>query len=84
MLWYIFLLPEDERNVIYGVIKDSCNEPVADAVDKIKQETRHFAKRQITWFKREKNTNWIEKEQFASEQEIVNYCIKECKKITTP
>ncbi len=24
------------------------------------------------------------KEQFASEQEIVNYCIKECKKITTP
>ena len=35
MLWYIFLLPEDERNVIYGVIKDSCNEPVADAVVKL-------------------------------------------------
>jgi len=57
------------------------NEPAIDAFDKIKQETRHFAKRQITWFKREKNTNWIEKEQFASEQELVNYCVKECYKI---
>lgn len=28
-------LPEDERNVIYGVIKDSCNDPVADAVVKL-------------------------------------------------
>lgn len=35
MFWYIFLLPEDERNVIYGVIKDSCNDPVADAVVKL-------------------------------------------------
>ena len=57
------------------------NEPAIDAFDKIKQETRHYAKRQITWFKREKNTNWIEKEQFASEQELVNYCVKECYKI---
>ena len=62
----------------------SNNTPVGDAFEKIKQETRHFAKRQVTWFKREKNTDWIEKEQFASEQELVNYCIKECNKITRP
>ncbi len=62
----------------------SNNTPVGDAFEKIKQETRHFAKRQVTWFKREKNTEWIEKEQFASEQELVNYCIKECNKITRP
>lgn len=28
-------LDEDYRNVIYGVIKDSCNEPVKDAVVKL-------------------------------------------------
>lgn len=28
-------LPEDNRNVIYGIIKDSCGEPVKDAVVKL-------------------------------------------------
>ena len=28
-------LPEDNRNVIYGVIKDSCGDPVEDAVVKL-------------------------------------------------
>ena len=31
------------------------------AVYRIKRDTRHFAKRQITWFKREKNVIWIDK-----------------------
>lgn len=30
-----------------------------DAIDKIKQESRRYAKRQITWFKRYKNANFI-------------------------
>ena len=30
-----------------------------DAIDKIKQQTRRYAKRQITWFKRCKETKWI-------------------------
>lgn len=32
-----------------------------EAVDNLKQSTRHFAKRQITWFKREKDTIWYDK-----------------------
>ena len=28
-------LPEDNRNVIYGIIKDSCGDPVSDAVVKL-------------------------------------------------
>lgn len=28
-------LPEDNRNVIYGIIKDACDEPVKDAVVKL-------------------------------------------------
>lgn len=31
------------------------------AVYRIKRDTRHFAKRQITWFKREKDVIWIDK-----------------------
>ena len=31
-----------------------------DAVDAIKQNTRHFAKRQLTWFRRERDVRWIE------------------------
>ena len=33
---------------------------LGDAVEKIKQNTRNYAKRQITWFKRDKNTIWID------------------------
>lgn len=28
-------LPEDNRNVIYGIVKDSCGEPLCDAVVKL-------------------------------------------------
>ncbi|XME03363.1 tRNA (adenosine(37)-N6)-dimethylallyltransferase MiaA [Lachnospiraceae bacterium C1.1] len=43
------------------------------AVDDIKKETRHFAKRQLTWFRREKNVIFIDKEKFASDEEILAY-----------
>ncbi|MFV0364477.1 MAG: tRNA (adenosine(37)-N6)-dimethylallyltransferase MiaA [Suipraeoptans sp.] len=33
-----------------------------DAIYKIKRDTRHFAKRQITWFKREPEAIWIKKD----------------------
>ena len=32
----------------------------AEMVTKIKQETRHYAKRQVTWFSREKDITWFE------------------------
>jgi len=30
-----------------------------EAVDKIKQNTRHYAKRQMTWFKKDPEINWL-------------------------
>lgn len=30
-----------------------------DAVDRLKRETRRYAKRQLTWFRRNENINWI-------------------------
>ncbi len=35
--------------------------PLGEAVRLIKRNTRHFAKRQITWFKREKEVTWIDR-----------------------
>ncbi len=34
--------------------------PFEEAVEKLKQETRHYAKRQLTWFRRDERINWIE------------------------
>lgn len=31
-----------------------------DAIEKIKMQTRRYAKRQLTWFRRDKNINWID------------------------
>ena len=33
-----------------------------EAIDKIKLNTRHYAKRQMTWFKKEKDIFWIDAE----------------------
>ena len=33
-----------------------------EAIEKTKAETRHFAKRQLTWFRRERDTIWIDTE----------------------
>ena len=36
-----------------------------EATERIKRDTRHFAKRQITWFKREKDVIWVNKPDFS-------------------
>jgi len=33
--------------------------PLDTCIENLKKETRHYAKRQITWFKRNKNINWL-------------------------
>lgn len=45
-----------------------------EAVYLIKRDTRHFAKRQLTWFRREKEVIWVEKSVFDYDsQKIQNY-----------
>lgn len=36
-----------------------------EAVCRIKRDTRHFAKRQLTWFRREREVVWISKQDFG-------------------
>ena len=42
-----------------------------EAIYIIKRDTRHFAKRQLTWFRRERDVRWINKSDFSSEEEIL-------------
>ena len=42
-----------------------------EAIYIIKRETRHFAKRQLTWFRRERDVCWMDKSQFAYNETLV-------------
>ncbi len=47
-----------------------------EAVEVIKRDTRHFAKRQLTWFRRERDVIWIDKEKFEDDDEkILSYLL---------
>lgn len=48
--------------------------PLEEAVRILKRDTRHFAKRQLTWLRREQDVIWVDKEQFHwNEAEILEY-----------
>lgn len=42
-----------------------------EAVYRIKRDTRHFAKRQMTWFRRERDVTMLDKDTFDSTEELV-------------
>lgn len=48
------------------------------AVYEIKRDTRHFAKRQITWFKRERDVIWVQKDAFKDDENaVLEYMLSE-------
>ena len=42
-----------------------------EAVRILKRDTRHFAKRQLTWFRRERDVTWVNKDEFACDNERI-------------
>lgn len=42
-----------------------------EAIYILKRDTRHFAKRQLTWFRREKDVIWVDKDKYAHDEEKV-------------
>ena len=42
-----------------------------EAVTILKRDTRHFAKRQLTWFRRERDVRWIQKEEYGYDEEKI-------------
>ena len=46
----------------------------------LKRDTRHFAKRQLTWFRREPETLWVNKDEFGYDDEkMLEYMLKACR-----
>ena len=46
------------------------------AVERLKQNTRHFAKRQLTWFRREKNVIWLDRTQHPTDGELLEVILE--------
>ena len=54
--------------------------PLDEAVRILKRDTRHFAKRQLTWFRRESDVIWVDKDKFSfDEEKILEYMLSVCK-----
>ncbi|NLO08513.1 MAG: tRNA (adenosine(37)-N6)-dimethylallyltransferase MiaA [Clostridiales bacterium] len=51
------------------------NSSLNEAIEILKRDTRHYAKRQITWFKREKDIVWVNKDDFKNEEDIIEYLL---------
>lgn len=41
-----------------------------DCVEKLKLETRHYAKRQLTWFRKNENLNWVYPDDYENPQDM--------------
>lgn len=51
-----------------------------EAVEILKRDTRHFAKRQLTWFKRERNVKWLNNFDFSNGREgMLEQILIECR-----
>lgn len=54
--------------------------PLDEAVRILKRDTRHFAKRQLTWFRRESNVVWVDKDKFAfNDEKTLEYMLSVCR-----
>ena len=53
-----------------------------EAIYILKRDTRHFAKRQLTWFRREKDVTWIDKPDFLyDDDKILKFMIDKIDKL---
>ena len=63
---------------ILACLEGECS--LEEAVRILKRDTRHFAKRQLTWFRREPDVIWVNKDEFQyNETEILNYMLSVCR-----
>ncbi len=49
------------------------SEDLDTCIENLKKSTRHYAKRQLTWFNRNKDINWVYKDMFKTDAEMNNY-----------
>lgn len=54
---------------IIDYLNGSCN--LETAVNAVKQNSRHYAKKQVTYFKREKEAIWLDKDLYSEEELLI-------------
>lgn len=54
---------------LFPYLEGECT--LEEAVYVIKRDTRHFAKRQLTWFRREKDVIWLNKPEFEYDEDKI-------------
>ena len=54
---------------LFQYLEKKCTLP--HAIDKIKQHTRNYAKRQLTWFKKDDEVNWMRADEEGVVEEIM-------------
>ena len=54
---------------LFPYLDGTCS--LEEAVEIIKRDTRHFAKRQITWFKREPDVIWLNQQEFGYDKQKI-------------
>ena len=53
---------------------------LGEAVYVLKRDTRHFAKRQITWFRREREVRWLKLEDFGGDLDrVLQKILEDCR-----
>lgn len=50
-------------------------EPLSDSLDNIRKSTRHYAKRQLTWFRRDARIFWVKRAKNDQNDKIINNCL---------
>ncbi len=53
----------------------ACECSLEDATYILKRDTRHFAKRQLTWFRREKVVTWVDRTTFKNEDDMLCFML---------
>ena len=50
---------------------------IDEAKEQVKLGTRHYAKRQLTWFRREKDVIWLDKSRFPDDDAVLLEILKD-------
>ncbi|MGN1021969.1 MAG: tRNA (adenosine(37)-N6)-dimethylallyltransferase MiaA [Lachnospiraceae bacterium] len=54
---------------LFSYLEGDCT--LEEAVQEIKTQTRHFAKRQLTWFRRERDVTWVYADDYPTREDLV-------------
>lgn len=60
---------------ILSYLEGECT--LEEAVYVLKRDTRHFAKRQLTWFKRERDVIWLNRAEYGNDTQILDEMLRQ-------